>query len=121
MGVALAGAGHGSPILGYLFLSPTVGDWHIFFGLFIWAIVGGLLPWLAQWYVSLFATILIAINYLGAANDIKDEINSATIYETGAHYVFSFFEKIPELAIPLWQFTFLFSYSSFGKLFLQNH
>ncbi|HET7624592.1 MAG TPA: hypothetical protein VFM25_04945 [Verrucomicrobiae bacterium] len=100
LGEALAGAGHGSAILGNLFLSPVYeikSGAFIAFGPCIWGIVAAFLPWTRNWYASLSIVILLFIAYCGAAWDIAVDVK-----ETGTiSFAYELFEKIPEIAIPL--------------------
>jgi hypothetical protein len=99
VGMALAGAGHGSEVLGFLFLSPIVHSSkypYVALGPYIWASVGALIPWVSNWHIKIATIILIVANYLGAARDI-----SASIDETGTpFFAYQLFARIPQVAFP---------------------
>ena len=100
IGMALAGAGHGSAVLGYPFLSPIYnckGDTLYCFGPYLWAIAGASLPWTSRWYVGVLLIVVVGINFFGAVKDITHDLS-----DTGtAHYALSVFQIVPGIAIPI--------------------
>jgi hypothetical protein len=99
LGMALAGAGHGSEVLGFLFLSPILHFSkypYVPLGPYIWATIGAFLPWLSNWQIKCTTIVLIAVNYLGDAKDITANIN-----ETGTvFFAYQLFVRIPQVAFP---------------------
>lgn len=119
-GMALAGAGHGSDVLGFLFLSPTYngkGDGFVCFGPYIWAIVGGLFFWTAKKYVSVCIIIMIWINYIGAAKDIANDINDAGT----TSYVFRSVNSFPMFAVLLIATYFVMQLAVYSKIVKSAH
>jgi hypothetical protein len=100
IGTALAGAGHGSDVLGLLFLSPTYhshDDVWILFGPYIWAIIAGLMLWTSQKWVCVSIIVMTGISYVGASFDIISDLR-----ETGTPvYLIRTIQDMPMIAMPL--------------------
>jgi hypothetical protein len=100
LGFALSGAGHGSAVLGYLFISPNCKfncHSYIAIGPIIWATVGALIPWLHHWHFKLLTVLLVAASYYSAHQEI-----AADLRETGtSYYVRKIFQQVPGISIPL--------------------
>lgn len=95
LGFALAGAGHGSGIFGYLFYSPVVGGngSYFSFGLVIWPVIGLLLPWARNLIVSCLILILLGVRYYGIIQDMMADIS-----ETGmTSYAVKVVKTMPDL------------------------
>jgi hypothetical protein len=95
LGFALAGAGHGSGIFGYLFYSPVIGGQGSYFclGLIIWPIIGVLIPWARSLIVSGLVLTLLGCSYCGIIRDMLGDIN-----ETGTtSYAIKVMKTMPDV------------------------
>jgi hypothetical protein len=94
LGLAFSGAGHGSGVFGYLFLSPVVGfpGHHFVLGLVLWPAIGGLIPWARNLIVSGIVLLLLAFTYWGIMKDM-----SADIKEEGTGYALKVMDAFPDL------------------------
>jgi hypothetical protein len=114
LGFALAGAGHGSGIFGYLFFSPVIGGQGSYFylGLIIWPVIGLLLPWARNLFVSSLVLILLGFSYYGIFQDMMADIS-----ETGTtSYAVKVMKTMPDLVFLIVSVFVLMQIAILGRL-----
>ena len=114
LGFALAGAGHGSGIFGYLFFSPVIGTagHHIYLGLVLWPAIGFLLPWSKNLIVCCLVLILLGFIYFGIFRDMAADVNEAGT----TSYAVKVIKTVPDLVSLIISVFVMMQIAIFGNL-----
>ena len=118
LGSALIGAGHGSGVLGYLFFSPVVkmAGHYVYLGLLFWPLIGFMIPWSRNIFISAAIIIVSGICYCGIVRDISADMISAGT----TSYFFKVYKDLPDLVALIILAFFVMQASIWISLFLNR-